>query len=350
MATTTSTQLKPRLKNLDDLFQLNGGVNPLDQDIPIERQGVKRTQSVMAINELTPFRKHPFRLYEGERLNDMVDSIKKSGVLVPVIVRQDGSLFEILSGHNRVNAAKLAGLDTVPIILLENISDDVAWVYVIETNLMQRSFSDMAHSEKAAVIALQHSKLFSPGKRTDILTELRMLENPNELEESGTFRQIGEKSHSDEFVASMYGLSSRVVSRYIRIHQLSQVLKDRLDSGSIGFTPSVTLSFLQESEQVDLDKCMGLNNFKVDMKKADVLRQYSEDGKLDEDAIYLVLSGEAVKKPKPNRTPVVKVNKTVYAKYFRPEQSATDVQRIVEKALDMYFEMGGDFVDGHDYE
>ena len=108
MATTTSTQLKPRLKNLDDLFQLNGGVNPLDQDIPIERQGVKRTQSVMAINELTPFSKHSFRLYEGERLNDMVDSIKKSGVLVPVIVRQVGSLFEILSGHNRVNAARLS--------------------------------------------------------------------------------------------------------------------------------------------------------------------------------------------------------------------------------------------------
>ena len=350
MATTTSTQLKPRLKNLDDLFQLNGGVNPLDQDTPIERQGVKRTQSVMAINELTPFRKHPFRLYEGERLNDMVDSIKKSGVLVPIIVRQVDSLFEILSGHNRVNAAKLAGLDTVPIILLENISDDVAWVYVIETNLMQRSFSDMAHSEKAAVIALHHSKLFSQGKRNDILAELEILEKPHDNSDSGTSAQIEQKLYSRELIAKEYSLDRNTVARYLRIHRLSQVIKDRLDNGGIGFIPSVTLSFLQESEQVELDKCMGLNNFKVDMKKADVLRQYSEDGKLDEDAIYLILSGEAVKKPKPNRTPVVKVNKTVYAKYFRPEQSATDIQRIVEKALDMYFEMGGDFVDGHDYE
>ena len=85
--------------------------------------------------------------------------------------RRIGEVLEILAGHNRVNAAKLAGLSEVPAIILENISDEEAWIYIIETNLMQRSFADMSHSEKAAVIATQHSKLFSQGKRNDIIND-----------------------------------------------------------------------------------------------------------------------------------------------------------------------------------
>lgn len=335
---TEATKSKPRLKNLDDLFLLNGNVNPLDQTLPMEHQVVIRQHSTMATVQLIPFKGHPFRLYEGERLNDMVESIKKNGVLVPVIVRHVGNHFEILSGHNRVNAAKLAGLDVVPVILLENISDADAWVYVIETNLMQRSFADMAHSEKAAVIATHHSKLFSQGKRNDILAELKMLENPHEIKKDGTYAQIEHKLKSRDLVAKEYSLDRNTVARYLRIHQLIPALKTRLDSGGIAFIPAVTLSFLQEGQQEQLDRCMALNKFKVDMKKADILRQYSEKGKLDEDRIYLILSGEAEQKPKSNRTPIVKLNKAVYAKYFRADQPAKEVRKIVEKALALYFE------------
>lgn len=337
MANDKNAQPKPRLKNLDDLFLLNGGINPLDEDAPQERRAVKRQQSIMAIDQLTPFRGHPFRLYTGERLDDMMESIKKNGVLVPIIVRQTDSIFEILSGHNRVNAAKLAGHDTVPVIVLENISDDVAWAYVIETNLMQRSFSDMAHSEKAAVIALHHSKLFSQGKRNDILAELQLLENPHEDRENRTCAQIEHKLNARDLVAQEYSLDRNTVTRYLRIHKLTDALKDRLDNGNIPFIPAVTLSFLKDDQQLMLDKCMELNGFTVDMKKADLLRQYSEKGKLDKDAIYLILSGEAGQKPKPNRTPTVKVSKAVYTKYFQPDQPAKEVQEIVEKALEQYF-------------
>ena len=160
MAATTKP--KPRLKNLDELFDLNGGVNPLEQTIPImDTQPVSRRVVIsLSVGELIPFKGHPFRLYEGERLDDMVESIKANGVLVPIIVRKVGAAFEILAGHNRVNAVKLAGLNEVPAIVLENISDEDALVYVIETNLIQRSFADMTHSEKAAVIALHHSKIW----------------------------------------------------------------------------------------------------------------------------------------------------------------------------------------------
>lgn len=336
---TIKTAAKPRLKNLDDLFLLNGGENPLEQqnDTVIARHPAQRQQSTLAIVDLVPFSKHPFRLYEGERLSDMVESIRQHGILVPILVRRTNGVFEILSGHNRVNAAKLAGLERVPGIVMENVADDEAWIYVIETNLMQRSFSEMPHSEKAAVIALYHSKLFSQGKRNDIIKELKRLENPNQNGDCGTSAQNEHRLTSRDFVAQAYGLDRNTVARYLRIFQLTANLKSRLDAGEIGFIASVTLSFLSEKEQFELDKCIELNRFKVDGKKADLLREYSENRKLDEEKIYLILSGEIGKKPKPNRTPTVKVSKKIYTQYFRPDQSPKEVQTIVEKALSLYF-------------
>jgi ParB family chromosome partitioning protein len=226
----------------------------------------------------------------------------------------------------------------VPVIALENITDDEAWVYVIETNLMQRSFSDMAHSEKAAVIATQHRKLFSQGKRNDILKQLEMLENPHDNADNETYAQVAHKMKSREIVAKEYSLSKDTVARYLRIHQLVPALKTMLDGGAVAFIPAVTLSFLKEREQNEVARCIELNCFSCDMKKADVLRQYSQDSKLNEDNTFLILNGELGQKPPPNRTPVVKVNKAVYARYFKPNQSAKEIQDIVEKALAMYFE------------
>jgi len=274
-------------------------------------------------------------LYEGERLDDMVESIRTNGVLVPIIVRKVGTALEILAGHNRVNAAKLAGLYEVPAIVLENISNEDALVYVIETNLIQRSFADMTHSEKAAVIALHHSKMFSQGKRNDILEQIKMLENPHEYRADGTCGQVGHKLKTRDIVANDYNLSSRMVSRYIRIQQLTPELKTQLDNGNIAFIAAITVSFLKEHEQELLAECMKHDGLSVDMKKADMLRLISEKGKLDGDNIRRILSGAAVHKP--NRTPTVKAGKEVYAKYFKPNQPTREIQNIVEKALEMYF-------------
>lgn len=335
MALATDTQ-RPRLKNLDELFKLNQDTTPQPGAQP-PVVGTNRYQTIVDLDKLTPFAGHPFRLYEGERLDDMVDSIRRNSVLVPIIAREKDDRLEILAGHNRVNASRLAGLTSIPAILLKSVSDEEAWIYVVETNLMQRSFADMSHSEKAAVISVQHSKMFSQGKRNDILAELNALKNPHETKENKTSRQVGEKSHSDKMVGTRYGLSSRVVSRYIRIHQLIPELKTMLDANIIAFIPAVTLSFLKEKEQKDLAKCVELNDFSVDIKKADILREFSNKSKLDDEKIYLILNGEIGQKPKPNRTPTVKVNKTVYAKYFTPNQPAKEVQDIVEKALELYF-------------
>ena len=334
---TSKSIAKPRLQNLDDLFKLNDGVNPIEQAIPIIQTQPNHRRSVVftPVGQLLPFKGHPFRLYEGERLDDMVASIKANGVLVPIIVRRTNNILEILSGHNRVEAAKLAGLNEVPAIILESISDEDAMVYVVETNLIQRSFSDMSHSEKATVIALHHSKMFSQGKRNDIIKQIEMLRKPHDTNENKTSRQVGEKSRSDQRVAEMYSLSSRTVSRYLRLQHLTSLLLPLVDNGCISLIPAVTLSYLKEAEQAAVADCLKKHNLAVDMKKAETLRKHSEKSRLDEDAIKRILSGLMAHKP--NRTPTVKIHKTVYAKYFKSNQSAKEVESIVEKALEMYF-------------
>ena len=129
------------------------------------------------IDMLVPYHKHPFKLYSGERFNDMVESIRKNGILNPILVQPTSNgKYEILSGHNRVQSAKTVGLTTIPAVVKENLSEDEADVYVIETNLIQRGFNDLLISERASVLLSRHSKLFSQGKRNDIINELKRLE------------------------------------------------------------------------------------------------------------------------------------------------------------------------------
>lgn len=126
----------------------------------------------LPVDKIKPFHDHPFHLYEGERLDDMVESIWEHGVLNPVIVRKKGRGYEMLSGHNRQNAARIVGLTEIPAIVKEGLTDEEAYVYVIETNVIQRSFTDMAPSEKAAVLSARYEKVITQGKRNDILREI----------------------------------------------------------------------------------------------------------------------------------------------------------------------------------
>ena len=316
--------MKPRLKNIDDLF---------GADVTVHERGIES----VTITDLQPFPNHPFTLYSGEKLDDMVESIKTNGILVPIIVRRVDGILQILAGHNRVCASKLADLTEVPAIILDNINDDVALVYVVETNVMQRGFGDMSHSEKAAVIALHHSKMFSQGKRNDILEHIKLLEKPSNVNENSTSAEFRRSSDTRSALASEYGLSPNQVALYRRANELSEPLRTRLDNNEFSLSVASDLSFLKGTEQRLVTECMELNSFKVDVKKADLLRQYSDKGKLNDESVYLVLSGEALSKPKPPRSPTVKIKSTVYEKYFKGDQSKKEIQVIVEKALDLYF-------------
>lgn len=324
----------PKLSSIDELLLLS----EKDQPLLEQTSGIQ----TIPINKIRMYKDHPFRLYDGERLADMVSSIESNGILIPVILRkieadENGCDHEMLAGHNRMNAAQLLGLEKLPAVVKEMLTDEEALMYVVETNVLQRSFTDMLPSEKAKVLTLRHSEMFSQGKRNDIIEELKSLENPQYIRENTTSAPMGQKSTSRDKVAQEYGLSKNSVSRLLRIDKLIPELKQRTDVEELPLRCAVHLSYLSEDEQNLVEQAVAENGFKVDMKKSELLQGYS--GKLTVDQAIKILSGEATRKPR-NKTPApFKLKHKVYTKYFSSAHKAAEVEEIIDKALEMYFAM-----------
>lgn len=290
------------------------------------------------ISKLVPYSNHPFRLYEGERLNDMVTSIKELGVILPIVIRpKDEEVYEILSGHNRVNAAKIAGLEKVPAVIKEGLSDEEANLIVTETNLLQRSFSDLSYSERAVALNTHYKAIKQQGKRNDLINEIEILSKPHSFSDYDSCSQVGNKSKSITKVGDQYNLSKNTVARYLRLNELIPELLARVDNEEIAFIPAVALSFIRKSEQQDTERIILNNNFKVDMVKADILRSNSEAGSLTSDRIYAILSGELGKKKKSNKPVSIKIKPKVISRFFTQEQKPTEIEEVIEKALELYF-------------
>lgn len=294
----------------------------------------------MDFSLMEPFPNHRFKLYEGQQLADMVDSVRQFGILLPIILwyTEDGR-YLILSGHNRRNAGQLAGLIKGPVIIKENLTHDEAVLIVTETNLRQRSFSDMSHSERAYCLAQHYEALKSQGKRNDLLEEIERLLNPHDSEENSTSVQLEQKLESREKVGQEYGLSASKVGRYIKISTLIEPLIAKVDTGEIAFLAAYDISFVEDiNQQQRILDLMESDNYKVDMKKAELLRSYYETGKLTDTAMVQILSGEKTRKPKSNKPQPFKVKPTVISKYFTNEQSQKEIEDTIDKALAMYFE------------
>lgn len=322
----------PKLASIDELLLLSE-----QNQAPLEQNGGIQT---VPIHKIRMYKDHPFRLYEDERLADMVNSIESNGILVPVILRkiladENGCDHEMLAGHNRMNAAQILGQEQLPAIVKENLTDEEALMYVVETNVLQRSFSDMMPSEKAKVLALRYSEMFSQGKRNDIIHELKMLENPQYIKESSTSAPVGQKLTSRERVANEYGLSQNSVSRLLRVEKLIPELKQRTDDAELSLRSAVHLSYLTTDEQKLIEASISEHGYKVDMKKSERLQDCT--GKLNSEQINKILSGEATRKPR-NKTPApFKLKHKVYAKYFSSAHKVVEVEEIIDKALEMYF-------------
>lgn len=294
----------------------------------------------MDFARMEPFPNHKFKLYEGQQLADMVESIRQFGVLLPIILwhNEDGE-YIILSGHNRHNAALLAGLTKGPVIIKENLTYDEAVLIVTETNLRQRSFGDMSHSERAYCLAQHYEALKSQGRRNDLLDEIEMLLNPHESRENPTSVQVEQKLESREKVGQEYGLSASKVGRYIKIATLIEPLLMRVDTGEIPFLAAYDLSFIGDADQqCQIAELMESDNYKVDMKKAELLRNYYETGKLNDTTTVQILSGEKTRKPKTNKPQPFKVKPAVITKYFTAGQSAKEIEDTIDRALALYFE------------
>ena len=293
------------------------------------------------VEKLVGFKNHPFKIYEGVRFTDMVESIKANGIIMPIIVRPlDDDLYEILSGHNRVKAAKYVGLETIPTIIRKNLSEDEALLIVTETNLIQRSFTDLAHSERAAALSVHHEAVKSQGKRTDLINEIENLfKNPENISNNAeleTSVPMVQKLNSREKTAQNYGLDSGSVARYLRINKLINELKQRLDNNEFAVRAAFELSYISQEAQERLNMLLNDSTYKLDIKKAEFLRAFSKDGDLGMQTMENILLGVAVKKRNRASLPVqsFKLKGKVLSKYFKPEDTQEDIEAEIIEALE----------------
>lgn len=279
------------------------------------------------LDMLVPFHNHQFSLYDGERRDDMVESIRKNGVMTPIVCRPNpngSDTYEILIGHNRWNCSKIAGLETIPAIIKEQLTENEAQTYVDESNLIQRGFNDLKISEQARIIARRYSEMFSQGKRNDIINEIKMLNGENSAV----------TGNSREKVAEEYGLSRNTIARLVRISKLSDSILGWIDKGQLAVRAGVELSYLLAEEQEKLFEINSVDDnmlMKISEAQARDLRVLSADGVLDEDEMLKVLSA---KKKKPDKK--VSIDSTLYKKYFAG-LSNDEIADTVAAALDMFF-------------
>lgn len=284
------------------------------------------------LDMLVPFHNHQFSLYNGERRDDMVESIRKNGVMTPIVCRPNpngSDTYEILIGHNRWNCSKIAGLETIPAIIKEQLTEEEAQTYVDESNLIQRGFNDLKISEQARIIARRYSEMFSQGKRNDIINEIRALNGESES-----------NGNSREKVAEEYGLGRNTIARLVRISKLCDGILAWLDKGQLAVRAGVELSYLTAEEQSTLLEINTADNndmlMKISESQARDLRVLSADCKkesleLSENQMLKVL---AIKKKKPDKK--IAINPNTYKKYFT-DKSNDEIQQIVEQALEMYY-------------
>lgn len=290
------------------------------KDTPVAVNGIVS----IPVEEIHPFHDHPFRLYEGDRLEDMVQSIREHGVLNPVIVRKAARGYEMLAGHNRTNAAKIAGLTEVPAIVKTELPDEDAYVYVIETNLLQRSFAELLPSEKAAVLVARYEKISSQGKRNDIRQEIEALEKT-------CGHDVHKLQKSRDGLGEEYGMTGRNIARYMRLDRLIPEFKDAVDKGTLAMVAAVDLSYLNVKMQKMIQQVAEAEGKKLKPKQAVELRKMGKE--ITKEAVESVLACKEKKKP---QSVSVKLPMELYEKYFA-QMDAGAVQEIMEKALEEYF-------------
>lgn len=293
----------------------------------------------MELSKMESFPEHKFKLYEGKRFDDMVESIREFGILMPIILWKKEEHYIILSGHNRVNCGKVAGLIKAPVIIKEDLSYDEATLIAIETNLCQRSFSDLSESEKAYSLYQHYIALKSQGKRSDLILEVQNLLNPNKLRDCSTSAEISRSSDKRQKLAEEYQLSRDQLVKYIRVGEyLESNLMQLLDKKVLSLSIANTLSFIVERNKQNLiAKIIKEKDYKVDGKKAELLRQYYENRTLTEERIEQILSGEKTRKPPSSKVQPVKIKATIVSKYFSKEQSQKEIEEVIDKALALYF-------------
>ena len=276
------------------------------------RTGKNEQIQRLPLSDLVPFKDHPFRVVDDDRMMETVESVKEYGVLVPIIVRplEDGQ-YEIVSGHRRKRACELAGIDEVPVII-RNLDDDEATIIMVDSNLQREN---ILPSERAKAYQMKLEALKHQGKKLDL-----------------TSAQLGQKLDEQTaraLVAQEAGTSRNQVQRFIRLNSLEQPLMDKVDTGALAFTPAVELSYLKPQEQTWVDKALEETQQTPSLSQAQRIKQESREGKLTEESVRSIISEE--KKPLYNS---VTLSHDTLRKYFPKSYTVKQMEKVIIRLLD----------------
>ena len=270
----------------------------------------KEQRTEMPLSDLHPFEGHPFKVLDDELMEQTVESIKQIGVVSPLIVRPDPEGgFEILSGHRRLHAAQLAGLETVPVIVKE-MDDDAAIIFMVDSNLQRENIlpSERAFSYKMKLEAMKHQ-----GERGDL-----------------TSAQVGPKSWAAQVVAEEAGDSKSQVKRYIRLTNLIPEILVMVDEKKIAFNPAVELSYLKPSEQKEFLEAMDYAQASPSLSQAQRLKKLSQEGGCTLDAMCEVMN--EIKKDELDHVTIKnEVLRKYFPKSYTPKQMQDTIIRLLEK-------------------
>ena len=290
------------LKGLDDLFSTEE-----------KRQEEQREQvQQIPIDALHPFTNHPFKVLDDEAMTRTVESIAQYGVLAPLIARPrpDGDGYEIISGHRRQYAAKLAGLDTLPVIVRQ-MSDDAAVILMVDSNLQRE---DILPSERAFAYKMKLEAIKNQGARSDL-----------------TSGQIGPKLRSDEQVALDAGESRKQVQRFVRLTNLIPELLDMVDEKKISFNPAVELSYLDESQQRDFLEAMNDTQNAPSLSQAQQLKKMAQQGEFSYEKAFDVMGQE-----KKSEKDTVTIKNETLRKYFPRSYTPKQMEEKIIQLLDAW--------------
>ena len=268
------------------------------------------------VAEIHPFEGHPFRVVDDELMQQTVDSIMQFGVLSPAIVRPDPSGgYEMVSGHRRLHACGLAGLEEIPVIV-RNLTDDEAVILMVDSNLQRET---VLPSERAAAYKMKLEALKHQGKRVD-------------LSDEATSRQVGEKSSwAVAKVGADANESERQVHRFIRLNELLPEIREKVDTKEIAFSPAVELSYLKPAEQKQFLDAMDYSQVTPSLSQAQRLKKLSQSGECTQDAMYKVMSEE--KKDELDR---ITIKSDVLRKYFPRSYTPIQMEQTIIKLLEQW--------------
>lgn len=225
------------------------------------------------LSELFPFKDHPFKVRDDDKMADTAESIREYGVLVPALARpREGGGYELISGHRRKRGCELAGMETMPVIV-RDMDDDAAVIVMVDSNIQRESLlpSERAFAFKMKLDAVKHQ-----GARADI-----------------TSSQVGTKLlRADEMVAEQAGTSRNQIQRFIRLTNLIPEILDMVDNKRIALNPAVELSYLKPAEQEMLVVTMDSEQATPSLSQAQRLKRFSQDGKLTEESMLAIMSEE----------------------------------------------------------